>query len=96
MSVRVKRGRWIIEIYDVALGAKRHVTREEMGQLGFSPPTSERQARRVEREVLSERDRRALFGREEPVGTFATRWPDDFRRGKGGRLRSESTAETQP
>jgi integrase len=38
-------------------------------------------------------DRRALYGREETLDTFATRWPDDYRRGKGGRLRSESTAE---
>jgi hypothetical protein len=43
--------------------------------------------------ILRERDRRGLLGREETIGTFATRWPDDYRRGKGGRLRSESTAE---
>jgi len=93
MSVRVKRGRWIIEIYDVALATKRHVTQEEMRALGFSPPSSQRPARKIEREVLRERDRRVLFGREETIGTFATRWPDDYRRGKGGRPRSESTAE---
>jgi integrase len=93
MSVRVKRGRWIIEIYDAALATKRHVTQDEMRALGFAPPRSERQARKVEREVLRERDRRGLLGLEERIGTFATRWPEDYRRGKGGRLRSDSTAE---
>jgi hypothetical protein len=48
MSVRVKRGRWIIEIYDVTLATKRHVTHEEMRALGFAPPSSERQARKIE------------------------------------------------
>jgi hypothetical protein len=80
MSVRKKNGRWIIEIYDPACATKRHVTREEMRALGFDAPTTERQARKIEREVLRERDRHGLLGREETIGAFATRWPDDYRR----------------
>lgn len=93
MSVRIKNGRPVVEIYDATSATKRHVTREEMRALGFDPPTTMRQARRVEREVLAARERGALFGHEETIGAFATRWPDDYRRGKAGRIRSESTVE---
>jgi hypothetical protein len=30
---------------------------------------------------------------EESCGSFAKRWPDDYRRGRKGRLRSDSTTE---
>jgi hypothetical protein len=93
VSVRIKNGRPIVEIYDPKLATKRHVTREEMRTLGFAPPTTARQARKIEREVLAARDRDALRGHEETVGSFAARWPADFRRGKGGRLRSDATVE---
>jgi integrase len=53
-------------------------------------PTSLRQARKIEREVLAAQQR-AADGRDETIGSFATRWPDDYRRGKAGRLRSDAT-----
>lgn len=65
----------------------------EIRALGFELPSSTRQARKIEREVLAAQERSALHGREETIGAFAIRWPDDYRRGKGGRLRSESTVE---
>jgi hypothetical protein len=43
VSVRIKNGRPIVEIYDPKLATKRHVTREEMRTLGFAPPTTARQ-----------------------------------------------------
>jgi integrase len=92
MSVRTKNGRPIIEVYDPALGTKRYVTQGEIRALGFELPSSTRQARKIERDVLAAQER-ALYGREETIGAFATRWPDDYRRGKGGRLRTESTVE---
>ena len=92
MSVRFKNGRWIIEIYDPQGATKRYVTQAEIRELGFELPTNERQARRIERQVLRDRDERGQPKHDEKIGTFAVRWPDDYRRGKGGRLRSDSTA----
>jgi integrase len=91
VSVRTKSGRLIIEIYDAARGTKRYVTQHEMRALGFEPPTTARQARKIEREILAARERGALHGREEAIGLFAARWPDDYRRGRAGRERSEAT-----
>ena len=93
MSVRIKNGRPIIEVYDPALGSKRYVTQSEIRALGFELPTSVRQARKIEREVLAAQERAGSRGGEETIGAFAARWPDDYRRGKGGRLRSEATVE---
>ena len=45
MSVRVKRGRPIIEVYDPRTAGKRYVTQAEIRALGFDPPTGVRQAR---------------------------------------------------
>ena len=93
MSVRIKNGRPIIEVYDPALGSKRYVTQSEIRALGFELPTSVRQARKIEREVLAAQARAGARGGEEAIGAFVARWPDDYRRGRGGRLRSESTVE---
>ena len=90
VSVRIKNGRPIIEVYDPRIGDKRYVTQAEIRALGFDPPANLRQARRIEREVLAAQAQ-AMDGRDETVGSFTERWPDDFRRGKGGRLRSEAT-----
>src|SRR3954467_3259598 len=92
VSVRLKRGRPIIEVYDPRVAGKRYVTQAEIRALGFDPPTSVRQARKIEREVLAEQERAVGRG-EETIGSFVARWPQDYRRGKGGRLRSESTVE---
>ena len=90
MSVRIKNGRPVIEVYDARVGDKRYVTQAEIRALGFDPPANLRQARRIEREVLAAQAQ-AMDGRDETIGSFTKRWPDDFRRGKGGRLRSEAT-----
>ena len=92
MSVRIKNGRPVIEIYDPSRKDKRHVTRDEIRALGFETPTTVRQARRIERDVLSAQQHGVRFGLDETIQAFATRWPDDYRRGKGGRFRSDSTA----
>jgi hypothetical protein len=88
--VRIKNGRAIIEVYDPQIADKRYVTQREIRALGFELPTSLRQARKIEREVLAAAER-ATGGRDETIGSFALRWPDDYRRGKAGRLRSEAT-----
>jgi integrase len=92
VSIRLKNGRPIIEVYDSRVTGKRYVTQSEIRALGFDLPTSLRQARKIEREVLAAQER-ASGGREETIASFTARWPDDFRRGKGGRLRSGSTIE---
>jgi hypothetical protein len=90
VSVRLKSGKPIIEVYDPRIADKCHVTQREIRALGFEVPTSLRQARKIEREVLAAQER-AVGRDEETIGSFVSRWPDDFQRGKGGRLRSEST-----
>jgi integrase len=92
VSVRVKNGRWIVEVYESRELPKRHVTQAEMRELAFDAPTSERQARKIERAILQKRDEPKSRDRDETIGSFAARWADDFRRGKGGRLRSDATA----
>jgi hypothetical protein len=92
VSVRLKNGRPIIEVYDPRTASKRYVTQPEIRGLGFGIPTSLRQARKIEREVLAAQEL-AANGRDETIGSFAERWPDDFRRGKAGRLRSEHNRE---
>lgn len=64
MSVRVKNGRPIIEVYDPRVGSKRYVTQVEIRALGFSAPTSVRQARKIEREVLAAQEQAANGGDE--------------------------------
>jgi integrase len=92
VSVRLKRGRPIIEVYDPRIAGKRYITQAEIRTLGFDPPASVRQARKIEREVLAAQERAVGRG-EETIGSFVARWPQNYRRGKGGRLRSESTVE---
>ena len=89
--VRERNGRWYIEIYDPDVRKKRQLNQSEIRELGFDSPSSERQAKRIERAALEARDRRRPGARDETCGSFATRWPDDYRRGHRGRLRSDST-----
>jgi integrase len=91
--VRERNGRWYIEIYDPETRKKRQLNQREIRALGFEPPSSERRAKRIERAALGERDARRPGSRDETCGSFAARWPDDYRRGHRGRLRSESTTE---
>src|SRR5687767_11275046 len=46
VSVRLKNGRPIIEVYDPRTARKRYVTHAEIRALGFAVPTSLRQARK--------------------------------------------------
>lgn len=91
--VRERNGRWDIEIYDPETREKRQLNRSEIRELGFDSPSSERQATRIGRAALEARVRRRPGACEETCGSFAARWPDDYRRGHRGRLRSESTVE---
>jgi hypothetical protein len=78
--VRERDGRWYVEIYDPDTRKKRQLNQREIRALGFEPPSSERQAKRIERAALSQRDARRPGSRDESCGSFAARWPDDYRR----------------
>jgi len=91
--IRERNGRWYIEVYDPETRKKRQLNKREIRALGFEPPTSERQAKLVERAALNDRDARRPGFRDETCGSFATRWPDDYRRGHRGHLRGDSTTE---
>jgi len=91
VSYRQKaNGAWVVEIYDPLAKTKRHV---RPADFGMPAPRSERQCQRLERAALNARDARRPGQSDETCDSFATRWPDDFRRGKGGRRRSDSTTE---
>lgn len=81
MSVRLKNGSWIVEVYDPTKKRKRHVTKREIAELGLAYPLSEKQALKVERRVLI-----ALDEREEGAPTevtcreFAENWTRDYPR----------------
>ena len=93
MSVRLKNGRPIIEVYDPRIGSKRYVTQSEIRALGFAAADeratgAQDRARSAGRPGACRAD-----GRDETIESFAARWPDDYRRGRRGRLRSDSTVE---
>jgi hypothetical protein len=90
MSVRLKDGRWVVELYDPATRKKHQLNRREIRDLGFEPPANERQAKRVERAGLDARDRRRPGAGDETCGSFATRWPDDFTRRRGRSTREHN------
>jgi integrase len=82
VSIRWKNGRPIVEMYDPAIKAKKHVKASEYG---MTPPRTERQAKSLERAALNARDANRR-GDDETVGIFSGRWSSDF-----GRKRGEST-----
>lgn len=84
MSIRVKDGRHIVEIYDPITKKKKHV---KPSDYGMEPPRSERQAQKLERAALNARDSRRPGIRDETIGSFAERWPTDY----DGEGRGEST-----
>lgn len=92
--IRWRNARPIVEVYDPATGGKRHVKPTDFG-LSFDGLTGralDRAAKQLEQRALDAQDRRAAPS-VETCDTFATRWPDDFP-GRGHRVRSESTVET--
>ena len=97
MSIKWRNGRPLVEIYDPATKRKRHVSPRdydlEPPPAGASERTLQRWAEALERAALNERDARRPGQGEETCESFATRWPDDYRRGKKGRLRAQSTVE---
>lgn len=98
MSIRWRDGRPIVEIYDPVTKAKQHVRPSDHGMApptaGASERTWQRFAAALERAALNERDLRRPGSREETCDSFATRWPDDYRRArKGGGERARSTVE---
>ena len=97
MSIRWRNGRPIVEIYDPATKRKQHVKAADYGQEPPAADASERTwqrfAERLERAALQRRDQRRAGARDESCESFATRWPDDYVRGKGGRERGRSTIE---
>ena len=83
MSIRPKGKSWVVEIYDPATQGKRHV---KPGDYGMEVPTTERQAKAVERAALNARDTARPSSDEEAVGSFSQRWGTDY-----GKKRGEST-----
>ena len=83
VSIRRKGRSWIVEIYDPATKRKRHVKAREYG---MEVPTTERQAKAVERAALNGRDALRPTSDEETVGHFSHRWGTDY-----GKRRGEST-----
>jgi hypothetical protein len=94
VSVRVHNGRWVVEVYDQESKKKRQLNLREIRALGHEPRRNEREAKRIERAALNARDRRRPGARDETCGSFATRWPDDYRLGRGGE-RAWSTSNTR-
>jgi integrase len=81
MSYRQKpNGTWVVEIYDPASKAKKHVKASDHG---MDPPRTERQAKALERAALNARDSRRVAAQDETCRSFAERWPNDYRRGRG-------------
>jgi integrase len=94
MSYRQKaNGTWVVEMYDPATKQKTHVKARDYG---MQVPRTERQAKALERAALNARDARRAGVRDETCGSFAGRWGDDYRRGRGeatlGRLRQSVRA----
>jgi integrase len=83
VSIRPKGKSWVVEIYDPATQGKRHV---KPGDYGMEVPTTERQAKAVERAALNARDTARPSSDEEAVGSFSQRWGTDY-----GKKRGEST-----
>lgn len=79
MSVRIKNGTWIVEVYDPAKKRKRHVSRREIAALGLVYPMSENAARKVERRVIAALEQAAESG-EVTCRRFAERWTADYPR----------------
>jgi integrase len=81
MSYRQKpNGTWVVEMYDAATKQKSHVKARDYG---MRVPRTEREAKALERAALNARDARRAGGRDETCGSFAGRWADDYRRGRG-------------
>jgi integrase len=76
MSIRRKGSGYVVEIYDPATKAKRHVKARDFGML---VPTTERQAKALERAALNARDS-AVRTSEETCNSFASRWARDYPR----------------
>lgn len=79
MSVRRKGEGYVVEIYDPVSKRKQHVRARDFG---MEPPTTERQAKALERAALNARDARRPGQGEETVDAFAARWTTDFPRGE--------------
>jgi len=84
MSVRCKRDRWVVELYDSATKRKRHV---RPGDFGLAPPRTRREAVALERLALAARDAGRVGRRDETVASFVARWPRDYAHGRGERTR---------
>ncbi len=97
MSIKWRNGRPIVEVYDPTTKQKRHVKPSDHGMEAPPADASERALQRwaeaLERAALNARDARRPGQGEETCDSFATRWPDDYRRGKRGRPRGDSTVE---
>lgn len=86
MSIRWRNDRPIVEIYDPALGRKRHVRPADHG-IDPAPPGAgrralERWARRLEQRAQEHVDTRRPGRGEETIDSFAARWTRDFPRGE--------------
>lgn len=92
--IRWRNGRPLVEVYDPALGEKRHVKPAEF-DVSFKDLQGralERAARRLEH-AAEEAWATPVRTGPESCGEFARRWPDDFP-GRGHRVRDAATVET--
>jgi integrase len=76
VSIRRKGRSWCVEVYDPAAKRKRHV---KASDYGMEVPTTERQAKALERAALNARDTRVQGG-DETADSFAERWARDYPR----------------
>jgi integrase len=93
MSIRWRHGRPIVEVYDPATKAKRHVRPAEFDMEppppGASQRTLERWARRLEAAAEAQIAERRRSAREETCAAFGARWTTDFPRGESTNKHNE-------
>lgn len=76
MSIRRKGKSWVVEAYDPVAKGKKHV---KASDYGMEVPTTERQAKALERAALNNRDT-VINGADETCDSFAERWARDYPR----------------
>lgn len=87
MSVKWKKGRPVVEVYDPKIKRKRHVKPADHDMdpapRGASQRQLERWARQLEQRALDAIDRDRPRREDETCDSFAARWMTDFRAGRG-------------
>lgn len=94
MSIRMKNGRPYVEVYDPALGRKRHVSPKHHGMdfRGLKGRALAAAAKTLEQRALDALANPTTTVEHETVASFVARWTDDYK-GSNGRPRAASTLE---